>query len=59
MSAGLCAFNLIFSITQRDAVCRRTLLPAESSRYSVTGLEVAAGDAVPDDAAHEQVAAAD
>jgi hypothetical protein len=56
-TAGLCAFYLVFSITRRDAVCRRNLLPAESSRYSVAGLEVAAGDEVPDDAAHEQPAA--
>jgi hypothetical protein len=37
------AFSLTFSITQRDAICRRNVLPAESSHCGVTGLKVAVG----------------
>jgi len=32
ITAARCTFSLTFSITQRDAICRRSLLPGESVR---------------------------
>ena len=40
---ALWAFSAAFPGTERDASCRCSLLRAESSRYGLTGLEVAAG----------------
>jgi len=35
--AARCTFSLVSSITQRDAICRRSLLPGESVRRDRSG----------------------
>ena len=35
--AARCTFSLVSSITQRDAICRRSLLPGESLRRDRSG----------------------